>query len=89
VQEMVVNKSYYISIECIGYLLALEEADVRYDETRDMLAKQGVFQEMIAEADIDGDGNVNYKEFVGMIFKGVSHVLNISQIYSLFCVEEF
>ena len=25
---------------------------------------------MIAEADIDGDGNVNYEEFVGMIFKG-------------------
>ena len=27
---------------------------------------------MIAEADIDGDGNVNYEEFVAMIFKGVS-----------------
>ena len=27
---------------------------------------------MVAEADIDGDGNVNYEEFVGMIFKGVS-----------------
>ena len=26
---------------------------------------------MIAEADIDGDGNVNYEEFIGMIFKGV------------------
>ena len=26
---------------------------------------------MIAEADIDGDGNVNYEEFVGIIFKGV------------------
>ena len=38
-----------------------------------MLAKQGVFKEMIAEADIDGDGNINYEEFVGMIFKGVSH----------------
>ena len=30
-----------------------------------------LIQEMIAEADIDGDGNVNYEEFVGMIFKGV------------------
>merc|ERR1711915_48616 len=27
-------------------------------------------EEMIAQADFDGDGNVNYEEFVGMIFKG-------------------
>ena len=27
---------------------------------------------MTAQADIDGDGNVNYEEFVAMIFKGVS-----------------
>ena len=27
---------------------------------------------MVAEADIDGDGNVNYEEFIVMIFKGVS-----------------
>ena len=26
---------------------------------------------MIEEADMDGDGNVNYEEFVGMIIKGV------------------
>ena len=26
----------------------------------------------MAEADIDGDGNVNYEEFIVMIFKGVS-----------------
>ena len=26
---------------------------------------------MTAQADIDGDGNVNYEEFVAMIFKGV------------------
>ena len=30
------------------------------------------YQEMTAQADIDGDGNVNYEEFVAMIFKGVS-----------------
>ena len=30
---------------------------------------------MIDEADVDGDGNVNYEEFVRVIFKGVS--LNI------------
>ena len=28
---------------------------------------------MIEEADVDGDGNVNYEEFVGMIFNIVSH----------------
>ena len=27
---------------------------------------------MVAEADIDNDGNVNYEEFIAMIFKGVS-----------------
>ena len=26
---------------------------------------------MVAEADIDNDGNVNYEEFIAMIFKGV------------------
>ena len=30
---------------------------------------------MIAEADIDGDGNVNYEELDAMIFKGVSKIL--------------
>ena len=29
-------------------------------------------QEMIEEADVDGDRNVNYEEFVRVIFKGVS-----------------
>ena len=27
--------------------------------------------ELIAEADIDGDGNVNYEEFVAMLFREV------------------
>ena len=30
------------------------------------------YQEMVAEADVDGDGNVNYEEFVLMLFKGVN-----------------
>ena len=29
-------------------------------------------QEFVAEADVDGDGSVNYEEFVNMIFRGVS-----------------
>ena len=37
------------------------------------------YQEMINEADMDGDGNVNYEEFVAMIFKGVElHSLGLS-----------
>ena len=32
-----------------------------------------ICQEMIEEADVDGDGNVNYEEFVGMIYNIVSH----------------
>ena len=30
--------------------------------------------ELIAEADIDGDGNVNYEEFVAMIFREVRRI---------------
>ena len=26
-------------------------------------------QELISEADLDGDGNINYEEFVAMLFK--------------------
>ena len=33
-------------------------------------------QEMVAEADVDGDGNVNYEEFVLMLFKGVNILKN-------------
>ena len=31
---------------------------------------------MIEEADVDGDGNVNYEEFVGMIYNIVSHQMH-------------
>ena len=31
--------------------------------------------ELIAEADIDGDGNVNYEEFVAMLFREVWFVV--------------
>ena len=34
---------------------------------------------MVAEADVDGDGNVNYEEFVLMLFKGV----NIQDVFLL------
>ena len=40
-------------------------------------------EEMIREADIDGDGNVNYEEFVATIFKGVS-LPTFMYIYSIY-----
>ena len=39
-------------------------------------------EELIAEADIDGYGNVNYEEFVGMLFNGVDLAL-VNYITSL------
>ena len=37
----------------------------------DNMTKLSIPKELIAEADVDGDGNINYEEFVGTIFKGV------------------
>ena len=34
-----------------------------------------VTQELITEADLDGDGNVNYEEFITMLFK-VTYIFN-------------
>ena len=38
------------------------------------------FQELILEADLDGDGNVNYEEFVTMLFK-VRFSVFLSQLF--------
>ena len=43
-------------------------------------------EELIAEADIDGDGTVNYEEFVGMLFNGV-RVLSFLFLFSALCVS--
>ena len=42
-------------------------------------------QEMIDEADADGDGSVNYEEFVGMIFRGVRRrvIIHSRALYSV------
>ena len=42
-------------------------------------------QEMNSQADIDGDGNVNYEEFVAMLFRGVSPCLGIRYIHLKSC----
>ena len=54
------------------HLLTYIESCWRYEE-REKIPSQAeiLYQEMTAQADIDGDGNVNYEEFVAMIFKGV------------------
>ena len=37
---------------------------------------------MVAEADVDGDGNVNYEEFVLMLFKGVIIAVDLCSMLS-------
>ena len=39
---------------------------------------------MVAEADVDGDGNVNYEEFVLMLFKGV--IIAVDFVFN-FCLN--
>ena len=41
---------------------------------------------MIEEADVDGDGNVNYEEFVGMIYNIVSSDLFYNIVSSDLCL---
>ena len=43
-------------------------------------------QEMIEEADVDGDGNVNYEEFVGMIYNIVSSDIFYNIVSSDLCL---
>ena len=56
----------------IGEILSMEEAEVRDQMIRSNKLSPLHIQELIAEADVDGDGNINYEEFVGTVFKGVS-----------------
>ena len=47
-----------------------EEAEVRPNQSKEICTL--VFQEMIEEADLDGDGNINYEEFISVVLIKVS-----------------
>ena len=53
----------------------------QFQIAKSKIGKNGQFetafasQEMTVQADIDGDGNVNYEEFVAMLFSGVSWIV--------------
>ena len=53
-------------LQKLGEKLSVEECEVTRQHH---LQSHWMFQEFIDEADIDGDGNVNYEEFVTMLFK--------------------
>ena len=42
-----------------------------------------ICQELISEADLDGDGNINYEEFITMLFKVGSELYNICFLYNV------
>ena len=50
-----------------GYLCAAELRDVMTNLGENLNDEQ--IEEMIREADVDGDGRVNYQEFVRMMMK--------------------
>ena len=89
-KKMIKKDFYAIDLmeimQTIGDVLSLEETEVGYTMKSGIWNITLCMQEMIAEADIDGDGNVNYEEFVGMIFKGVMvrHVSSFDT-YLRFC----
>ena len=53
-----------------GFISTAELAAVMMN-IGDVLSQEET-EELVAEADIDGDGNVNYEEFVAMIFREAS-----------------
>ena len=54
-------------LQTFGEKLSKEETEVfsNIDHEND----EDDVKELIGEADLDGDGNVNYEEFIAMIFK--------------------
>ena len=56
-------------LQKLGEKLSSEECEGRLVSRHQTFDTQISLQELILEADIDGDGNVNYEEFVTMLFK--------------------
>ena len=54
-------------LQKLGEKLSTEECQVVF--FNNLIFIHFMLQELIDEADIDGDGNVNYEEFVTMLFK--------------------
>ena len=54
----------------MGEKLSEEETEVSTNSTNIQKSETKV-QEFLFEADLDGDGNINYEEFITMIFKEV------------------
>lgn len=54
----------------MGEKLSEEETEVSTNSTN-IQKSETKFQEFLFEADLDGDGNINYEEFITMIFKEV------------------
>ena len=56
-------------LQNLGEKLSTEECEVGLVRPGKTSQSRISIQELILEADIDGDGNVNYEEFVTMLFK--------------------
>ena len=66
----------FITVPDLTHVLQVEWAKARcaqglrlYMQTLGEKLSSAETQELIQEADLDGDGNVNYEEFVTMLFK--------------------
>ena len=82
---MCLGLTFYVAnpqvMQTYGDILSVAETEVFVSISKEVFMMPGkgrqvqiaiASQEMTAQADIDGDGNVNYEEFVAMLFSGVS-----------------
>ena len=65
-----------------GFIATAELAGV-LQNIGDVLSEEET-DELIAEADMDGDGNINYEEFVAMLFREVVFLSNLHNHFNFF-----